>query len=80
MLEFISLKLVGCIGLLLDWSSVSPSTDSRYGEAGDGLYGAMIPYQSLDDKIKYYVRAQNDDAMILEPRRVPHYMVWVSHK
>ena len=45
---------------------------SNDGAAGDGLYGAMIPYQSLDDKIKYYVRAQNDDAMILEPRRAEY--------
>ena len=26
----------------------------------------------MDDKIKYYVRAQNDDAMILEPRRAEY--------
>ena len=42
---------------------------SNDGAAGDGVYGALIPFQSQDEKIKYYVRAQNAEAMILEPRR-----------
>ena len=42
---------------------------SNDGAAGDGVYGALIPFQTLDEKIKYYVRAQNAEAMILEPRR-----------
>ena len=45
---------------------------SNDGVAGDGIYGAMIPYQALDDEVKYYVRAQNDEAMILEPRRAEY--------
>jgi hypothetical protein len=42
------------------------------GAAGDGVYGALIPFQSADEKIKYYVRAQNPEAMILEPRRAEY--------
>ena len=42
---------------------------SNDGAAGDGVYGALIPFQTLDEKIKYYVRAQNAEAMIFEPRR-----------
>ena len=42
------------------------------GAAGDGVYGVLIPFQSADEKIKYYVRAQNSEAMILEPRRAEY--------
>ena len=42
------------------------------GAAGDGVYGALIPFQSLNEEIKYYVRAQNPEAMILEPRRAEY--------
>lgn len=45
---------------------------SNDGAAGDGIYGALIPFQALDEKIKYYVRAQNAEAMILEPRRAEY--------
>lgn len=38
---------------------------SNDGAAGDGIYGALIPFQALDEKIKYYVRAQNAEAIIL---------------
>ena len=45
---------------------------SNDGAAGDGIYGALIPFQALDEKIKYYVRAQNAEAIILEPRRAEY--------
>lgn len=45
---------------------------SNDGSAGDGIYGALIPFKELDQNIKYYVRAQNNDAMILEPRRAEY--------
>lgn len=45
---------------------------SNDGAAGDGIYGALIPYNAIYDEVKYYVRAQNDDAMILEPRRAEY--------
>jgi len=45
---------------------------SNDGVAGDGVYGALVPFQTLDEEIKYYVRAQNSEAMILEPRRAEY--------
>jgi len=45
---------------------------SNDGVAGDGIYGALIPFQTVDEEIKYYVRAQNAEAMILEPRRAEY--------
>lgn len=45
---------------------------SNDGAAGDGIHGALIPFQALDEKIKYYVRAQNAEAIILEPRRAEY--------
>ncbi|MBT3179859.1 MAG: T9SS type A sorting domain-containing protein [Candidatus Marinimicrobia bacterium] len=37
------------------------------GEAGDGNYGALIPNQEWGAVVKYYVRAQNDEALSLSP-------------
>ena len=45
---------------------------SNDGAAGDGVYGALIPFQAVDEEVKYYVRAQNEEAMILEPRRAEY--------
>ena len=42
------------------------------GEPNDGVYGAMIPYSTLDTKVKYYVRAQSDNAMSLDPPRAEY--------
>ncbi|MFT4667990.1 MAG: hypothetical protein ACI8YQ_004805 [Polaribacter sp.] len=42
------------------------------GVSGDGVYGAFIPYMDLDDSIKYYIRAQNSEAMILDPQRAEY--------
>ena len=32
----------------------------------DNIYGALIPYFSNGEHIKYYVRARNNDAIIFE--------------
>lgn len=45
---------------------------SNDGVAGDGVFGALVPFQTEGQKIQYYVRAQNEDAMILEPRRAEY--------
>ena len=45
---------------------------SNDGLADDGVYGALVPFQEEGDKVKYYVRAQNAEAMILEPRRAEY--------
>lgn len=42
------------------------------GEAADGTYGAFVPYTLLDDDVRYYIRAQNDDAMMLHPQRAEY--------
>ena len=39
------------------------------GEENDNVYGALIPYFSNGENIKYYVRARDNDAIILEPRK-----------
>ncbi|MFT4761948.1 MAG: hypothetical protein ACI9XO_004608 [Paraglaciecola sp.] len=42
------------------------------GESGDGIYGAFIPYTDLDTAVKYYIRAQNSEAMMLSPQRAEY--------
>ena len=37
--------------------------------ANDNLYVGMIPFDNFGDRVKYYVRASNDDALILDPRQ-----------
>ena len=39
------------------------------GEENDNVYGALVPYFSNGENIKYYVRARDNDAIILEPRK-----------
>ena len=44
------------------------------GNSGDGnesdiIYGATIPFNSSGDQVRYYIRASNDDALVLEPRQ-----------
>ena len=42
------------------------------GIAGDNIYGATVPFFDGGDEIKYYIRAQNDDAMMLDPQRAEY--------
>ena len=37
------------------------------GEADDNIYAAEIPFQDAGVQVRYYVRASNSDAVILEP-------------
>jgi len=39
--------------------------------ANDGIYSAMLPFSGSPD-IKFYIRAQNDDAMALSPERAEY--------
>lgn len=39
------------------------------GEENDNVYGALVPHFSNGENIKYYVRARDNDAIILEPRK-----------
>ena len=40
--------------------------------AGDGIYSANLPYYSSGDAVKYYIRAQNNNAMRLSPERAEY--------
>ncbi len=42
------------------------------GVAGDNVYGAAIPFTSNGTVINYYIRAQNADAMMLNPQRAEY--------
>ena len=39
---------------------------------GDGVYTAPLAFQSSQSDIKYYIRAQNADAFILDPQRAEY--------
>jgi len=38
-------------------------------EANDGVYGAIVPFQENGSYVKYYIRASNNDALILSPQK-----------
>lgn len=40
--------------------------------AGDGIYTSPLPFQPTTDDIKFYIRAQNDDALRLSPERAEY--------
>ncbi|MBT4174011.1 MAG: hypothetical protein HN967_11810 [Candidatus Marinimicrobia bacterium] len=39
------------------------------GIANDNIYGVSIPFSNYGQHIKYYIRASNDDALVLEPQK-----------
>jgi len=39
------------------------------GNANDNIFGAIIPFQESGNHIKYYIRASNDDALVLDPQK-----------
>ena len=61
--------------------SVALSDDGQNGDgdADDNIFGAMVPFNLNGDHIKYYIRASNEDALVLEPGQAEwdfyHYMV-----
>ncbi|MFT6760956.1 MAG: hypothetical protein ACJATS_002148, partial [Psychroserpens sp.] len=40
--------------------------------AGDGIYSAPLPFQASQADIKYYIRAQNPQAIMLDPERAEY--------
>ena len=40
--------------------------------AGDGVFSAALPYYSTGQAVKYYIRAQNNNAMRLSPERAEY--------
>ena len=61
--------------------SVSMNDDGLHddGNANDNIFGAVVPFQTNGNHVKYYIRASNDDALILDPKQAEwdfyHYMV-----
>ncbi len=56
------------------FTSVPMLDDGQHddGEANDGVYGAIVPFQENGSHVKYYIRASNADALILSPRKAEH--------
>jgi len=56
------------------FTSVPMLDDGQHddGEANDGVYGAIVPFQENGSHVKYYIRASNNDALILSPRKAEH--------
>ena len=56
------------------FTSVPMYDDGQHddGEANDGVYGAIVPFQENGSHVKYYIRASNADALILSPRKAEH--------
>ena len=56
------------------FTSVPMLDDGQHddGGANDGVYGAIVPFQENGSYVKYYIRASNDDALILSPRKAEH--------
>tara|TARA_B100001758_G_scaffold50625_1_gene41125 strand:+ start:9858 stop:11639 length:1782 start_codon:yes stop_codon:yes gene_type:complete len=40
--------------------------------ANDGIYSAVLPFQSLGLPVKFYIRSENNDAIKLNPRRAEY--------
>jgi hypothetical protein len=40
--------------------------------ANDGIYSSELPFQSSGLNIKFYIRAQNNDALVLLPERAEY--------
>ncbi len=58
-----------------DFISVQMVDDGTGGDvtAGDNIYTAAIPYTTSNDHIKYYIEAENSDAMKLDPERAEYF-------
>jgi len=41
--------------------------------AGDNIYTAMVPFTTSNDHIKYYIEAENTEAMALMPERAEYF-------
>ena len=56
------------------FTSVPMLDDGQHedGGANDGVYGAIVPFQENGSHVKYYIRASNNDALILSPRKAEH--------
>ena len=58
-----------------DYIAVTMVDDGTGGDAtaGDEIYTAAIPFTTSNDHVKYYIEANNADAMELSPKRAEYY-------
>jgi len=47
--------------------------------AGDGIFSVSLPFQNSNEKIKFYIRAQNNEAIKLSPERA-EYQFYIYSK
>ena len=57
-----------------DFVAINMQDDGTNGDAvaGDNIYTAIMPFQNFGEVVKYYVRAQNDDALQLRPEKAEY--------
>jgi hypothetical protein len=58
-----------------DYLSISMADNGLNGDAvsGDGIYTAQVPFTASNDHIKYYIEAENSNAMKLSPQRAEYF-------
>jgi hypothetical protein len=58
-----------------DYLSISMADNGLNGDAvsGDGIYTAEVPFTTSNDHIKYYIEAENANAMKLMPERAEYF-------
>ncbi len=66
-------------GLFISVPMVDDGTQGD-GEANDNIFGATVPFEDGGSHVKYYIRASNDDALVLSPRKAEteFYEYWIS--
>ena len=54
-----------------NFTSIEMFDDGEHGDGAenDNLFGAVIPFQDTGSHIKYYIRAGNEEALVLSPRK-----------
>ncbi|MBK7127765.1 MAG: CotH kinase family protein [Crocinitomicaceae bacterium] len=58
-----------------DFTTITMTDDGLNGDlvAGDGIYTAEVPYHTSNDHVKYYIEAENAQAMKLNPERAEFF-------
>ncbi len=83
---FITAEVTGATSVLLrvtnnpekyasDFTGISMLDDGLGGDvtAGDNVYTAEVPFTTSNDHIKYYIEAENAQALALRPARAEYY-------
>lgn len=58
-----------------DYLSITMNDNGIQGDefSGDGIYTAAIPFHTSNDHVKYYIEAENNNAMKLSPQRAEYF-------